>query len=328
MVSKPRAIKPSTGLLNKKNVIRSIIVISCVLVVSACGKIPGLDKIIGDYKPKTSQHTENKRNSDMDTQNMPISSVQPLSISPMNTPDEISATPPPDEAEGLKSIQNLQPAKGIQLEQIFSQRIDDTDARIKRVEDAVIDIRKDMDIFMPAIIRLVAIEKDIKELVKQLDSLVVQDSQQENSQQDTKQASNTPQKLTKKTSQKIKKEPKINAKEPSVISLRIGHHKDKTRIVLDANHNLNYQADIDNSENILTIELKNTKWLAKTELAYQKDPLIESYSISDINGGEGKLLIIQLKQNTNIINKSTIKPNKNSPYYRILLDLENPDTHK
>ncbi len=333
MVSNPGTIKPSNGLLNKKNLIRSILVISCVLVVSACGKIPGLDKIIGDYKPKTSQSTENKSNSDMDTQNMPTSSVSPISISPMNMPDEISATPPPDQTEGLKSIQNLQPAKGIQLEQMFSQRIKDTDARIKRVENAVIDIRKDMDIFMPAIIRLVAIEKDIKELVKQLDSLVAQDSPQETSQQDIKQASSDPQKITKKeerkkTTQKTTTKPKINTKEPSVISLRIGHHKDKTRIVLDANHNLNYQADIDNGENLLTIELKNTDWLAKTDLTYGKDPLIESYSLSDIDGKKNKLLIIQLKHNARIINKSTIKPNKNSPYYRILLDLKSPDIHK
>lgn len=67
-------------------------------------------------------------------------------------------------------------AMGIKADALFAEPIKDPDRRMQRLENAVVEIRRDLDAAMPAINRLVAIEGDIQELVTQLQSLLSQDS--------------------------------------------------------------------------------------------------------------------------------------------------------
>jgi len=74
-------------------------------------------------------------------------------------------------ADGLPA---LQPPKGINVsvDTLFADDIKDPIERSKRVETAVIEMRRDLDAAMPAIKRLVAIEKDIQLLSSQLETLL------------------------------------------------------------------------------------------------------------------------------------------------------------
>lgn len=78
----------------------------------------------------------------------------------------ISAAPSP-----MDTFRALAKPQGMRFTTLFAEPIGDTDARLNRVEDAVQSLRNDFDTVVPSMVRLVAIEKDMKELVTQLQSL-------------------------------------------------------------------------------------------------------------------------------------------------------------
>jgi N-acetylmuramoyl-L-alanine amidase len=99
-------------------------------------------------------------------------------IAPLMAPPGSNERPPspgslgrPIGADGLPA---LQPAKGVNVsvDTLFTEDIRDPIERIKRVETAVIEMRRDFDATMPAIKRLVAIEQDIQLLTSQLETLL------------------------------------------------------------------------------------------------------------------------------------------------------------
>ncbi|MCB1538996.1 MAG: hypothetical protein KDJ49_08525 [Alphaproteobacteria bacterium] len=66
----------------------------------------------------------------------------------------------------------LAPARGINADTMFAQKLSNDEARFKRLENAVADMRREFDAIKPAIIRLSAVESDMEELVAQLQTLV------------------------------------------------------------------------------------------------------------------------------------------------------------
>lgn len=81
---------------------------------------------------------------------------------------------------GTDGLPALQPAKGVNIDTLFSEDIRDPIERSKRVETAVVELRRDLDAAMPAIKRLVAIEKDIKFLTSQLQTLLTNETPSSN----------------------------------------------------------------------------------------------------------------------------------------------------
>lgn len=73
------------------------------------------------------------------------------------------------EATGLPS---LQPMKGVNIESLFAERIKDSDKRFERLENAVLEMRKEFESVKPSIIRLVAVETDMQNLTKELETLL------------------------------------------------------------------------------------------------------------------------------------------------------------
>ena len=102
-----------------------------------------------------------------------------------------TATPPPGSSEkppapgslgrGMASdgLPSMQPAKGtnVSIDNLFAEDIRDPLERTRRVETAVIELRRDLDATLPAIKRLVAVEKDIQTLVSQLETLLGEEPQ-------------------------------------------------------------------------------------------------------------------------------------------------------
>ncbi len=66
----------------------------------------------------------------------------------------------------------LKPMKGVNADMLFSEKIKDTKKRFERVENAVVDLRKEFEIYKPAIVRLAAVESDIQNLIKELEVLL------------------------------------------------------------------------------------------------------------------------------------------------------------
>src|SRR5690606_26467053 len=65
----------------------------------------------------------------------------------------------------------LSPARGVNADQLFAERLKDEKARFDRLERAVADMRREFDSVKPAIIRLSAVESDMQELLTQLQTL-------------------------------------------------------------------------------------------------------------------------------------------------------------
>ena len=78
----------------------------------------------------------------------------------------------------MDTFRALAPPDGLKFTPLFNENVSDTNARIKRLEDAVQTIRNDVDTLAPTMVRMVAIEKDIKGLVAQLQTLSDQGQQQ------------------------------------------------------------------------------------------------------------------------------------------------------
>ena len=77
----------------------------------------------------------------------------------------------------MDTFRALAPPDGLKFTPLFNENVSDTAARMKRLEDAVQTIRNDVDTLAPTMVRMVAIEKDIKGLVAQLQTLTDQGQQ-------------------------------------------------------------------------------------------------------------------------------------------------------
>jgi hypothetical protein len=95
-----------------------------------------------------------------------------LAPPPGEKTDAAANAPPAPTA--MDTFRALAPPEGLKFTPLFSEPVKDADARIKRLEDAVQGLRNDFDTVVPSLVRLVSVEKDMKELVGQLQTLTEQ----------------------------------------------------------------------------------------------------------------------------------------------------------
>jgi hypothetical protein len=342
------------------------------------------------------------------------------------------APPPADAAQKIETIQTLPspmetfralaPPEGLKFTPLFNEPVKDTDARIKRLEDAVQGVRNDFDTVVPSLVRLVAVEKDMKELVKQLQTLT-----------DTSAASQppalpveplpVPEKNSADSGKKIPGEdvaggtetagiekkaglkassslvtpeaapegelppegaaspnsktgaaapdskagaaappvaktppPKVAAPEavapakPDVVmpakpaealpvaptpaaktaapvtgskvrDVRVGDHKDKTRIVLDLTAKADYAVSIENKGTTLVIDMAQADWSAIKPFDADVAALVSGWHV------DGHRLVLDLLYPATIKDKQMLHPN-GTPDYRLVVDLFSKDVHK
>lgn len=219
----------------------------------------------------------------------------------------------------------LQP-KGVNVSNLFAEKVTDTDRRFTRLENAVQGLRSEFESFKPAIVRLVAVESDIQDLIKQLDMLL----------QNEPAAAPPPQPMSPPTqlSPADQAPPPMAASQPTsspqptmsaggasvITAMRVGTHSDKIRLVMDASKKTPFNVDFDNQENLLIIELPQARWNAARQQSFARSPVLQSYSVEDINNGQGSRVIMTLKKSTQILKQQALPPGSN-PNYRIYLDL-------
>ncbi|MGH1403039.1 MAG: hypothetical protein ACRBDL_02235 [Alphaproteobacteria bacterium] len=249
----------------------------------------------------------------------------------------------------------LKPMKGVNVDTLFSEKIRDNGKRFNRVENAVVDLRKEFELYKPSIVRLSAVESDIQHLIKELEVLLQETPPEQN---------NMPVELAKQNAQEAELQVKqldpnpiqANPKQPSVPSinpkpppkkkatsktippdkngnhiysdgviaqnLRVGEHADKVRLVLDTNKKTKYSIDLDNDENLIIIELPEAKWTGQYERDITSSALIESYVVEPLNQGKGSMIIISLTKKTGIMRQERLSPDGSSAYHRIYFDLK------
>lgn len=86
--------------------------------------------------------------------------------STITRPSAISAAPTP-----MDTFRALAKPQGMRFTPLFSEPMTDADSRLKRLENAVQSLRNDFDTIVPSLVRLVAIEKDMRDMVSQMQSI-------------------------------------------------------------------------------------------------------------------------------------------------------------
>lgn len=293
------------------------------------------------------------------TQNKTSSTVENGGIgAPVAIPPRFgdTQTPPPPGTYEKQAMPNglptLQPMKGVNVDTLFAQELRDTDKRFDRVEDAVVDLRNEFDVYKPAIVRLAAVEADIQNLIKELE-VVLQETPAQQPPLDLSgnaepalnvgqldPAPKPPPKVadapkTSPPQQQAKKKPPtaVAVKETpppapktktfsgsAALNFRVGEHADKVRLAFDANKKITFNIDIDNDEKLLIVEIPDARWEGKDSQKFANSKLLESMSVESI-GENGTMLIITLKRSAQILQKKILSPDKSSGYYRAYFDL-------
>ncbi len=232
----------------------------------------------------------------------------------------------------------LKPLKGVNVNTLFSENISNTGRRFDRLENAVIDMRREFEAVKPAIVRLVAVEEDIQNMVEQLESMAVSPSpsasapsiaQNSATQQNLQPVdlAPAPQVSAPQVNAQPAAAPKASAPiqstsgAPIVRNLRTGAYSNKTRLVLDMSAKTPYTIDLDNTENILVIELPQAGWAGSRSKSFSaKEKLLASYNVETINNGKGSRIIVPLKKSSQVL-KSALLPPGVTPNYRMYIDL-------
>jgi hypothetical protein len=316
---------------------RIALYLSCTIVIgltAACGFLPPLSPEKTE-RPVTTKPAKTKDGDSSSAVPIPAPVVVPPGY------DERPAS-----AQGSSGgLRALQPLKGVNTDTLFSENLKDPEARFERLENAVLDLRREFETMKPSIVRLVAVESDIQELMGQLEVLLREEpmasaapSPAQNNHYTAQGAPSSratapPESLNPQPQKQAAAKPAAHKPPPAsqmqtdqaegssmVKSFRIGRHSGKTRVVLDLSTGGPYTLDLDNRENLLIVELPSSSWQSAMERTYGRG-LVKSYSVQPINDGKGSRLIVYLGKATQILEDKAIKPGV-SPHHRIFIDLK------
>lgn len=197
---------------------------------------------------------------------------------------------PAETAQGVLSAEEkMAPAEGMRLTRLFDTPVRGTDARFKRLEDAVQTLRDDVDVFAPNM------EQRVTNLEKSNADL------------------NISYRLTKAQTEALLKE----ASKPigDINGVRIGDHLDKTRIVLDMTAVPEGRSRIENGGKRLAVELPRLNWKAKQN-SFKADggALVSGWEYKD-----GQLLVDLIAPAT--VKEQQILPAKGKEPAKLVIDL-------
>lgn len=298
--------------------------------LSACGQ----QTIPNSSSQNTSNNTQN-------TSSVPgeQASSEGFLNAPVVAPPSYNDRPlQPGQSPQVQNLPNglpaLKPLKGVNVDTLFAENISSTDKRFDRLENAVTDMRREFEAVKPAIVRLVAVEEDIQNMVEQLEAMAAQEQarpapiyQEQLSPGDlaTPEAETAPAPQAEMEKPEPAKPmsitPPTNTNGATVKNLRTGLHSNKVRLVLDMSTKTPYNIDLDSSENILVIELPEAGWSGATTKTYgTKEPILASYSVESMNNNKGTRIIIPLKKSSSVL-KSALLPPGVTPNYRMYVDL-------
>ena len=291
---------------------------------ASCGPLTGSSK------------NKNTPSSQPSSENLIGQNAQPTTGSALEVPPPIAQPPnygnrplQPGQTHSAtmpNGLPALQP-KGVNVGNLFADNITDTNSRFERLENAVTGLRQEFESFKPAIVRLVAVESDIQDLIKQLDMLLQNEPTAPPAQltpQPQAQLSHADQAEPLRPQAAMPtaaSQPTSHSGGAVVKAMRTGQHSDKLRLVLDATKKTHFTVDLDNQENLLVIELPQAGWNAARQQSYARSPLIQSYSVESINDGKGSRVVLTLKKSTQLLKQQALPPG-NNPNYRIFLDLK------
>ena len=241
----------------------------------------------------------------------------------------------------MDTFRTLAPPEGMKFTALFTEPADD---RIGRLENVVQTLRNDFDTVVPTMVRLVAIEKDIKELVQQLQTLaeappppappvIPSEDVVGGTESAVKADTTAPTSLVTPEAAPKGELPPEGAASPysppadlppvtgAVKGVRVGDHLDKTRLVLDMTSTTEYTARLENGGQRLVVEAKNMDWSAIKPYVASRGELVSGYQV------DGRKLVVNLLYPSQIKLKQWFPPH-GKPWDRLVIDLHSADVHQ
>lgn len=235
----------------------------------------------------------------------------------------------------------LQPLKGVKVEQLFAENIRDSDQRFERLENAVVDLRREFEAVKPAIVRLVAVESDIQDLVSQLEVMLRNEPDTAPSRDIPSRDMSPPSALPEQVAPAVSSPEKVveakpepapepapaqpsapaaSTGKPVIENVRIAESGGKTRVVFDSRARISYDMDYDSAENIIVLTAKNAGIDAASGNLARKSSKIKTIEFSD-KGDEGSMIVMSLSGPATVSKGTTLSPNADSPHYRYFFDI-------
>ena len=285
-----------------KNIVLCCALFIPLLALNACSQ----QTIPNSGSANTSNNTQNANADSGSDVNNPGFASSPIVAPPSYDQRPLKPGESPQPQTLPNGLPALKPLKGVNVDKLFSENITNPDRRFDRLENAVIDMRREFEAVKPAIVRLVAVEEDIQQMVEQLEAMASQE-QYAAVPPPAQPVASTP--------------PSSNTSGTVVRNLRTGRHTNKIRLVLDMSAKTPYTVDLDTSENILLIELPQAGWNdAPSKTFGANEALLASYNVEAINNGQGTRIVIPLKKSSSILAQEILPPN-GTPNFRLYIDL-------
>lgn len=308
---------------------RGVRLFLCCLCLSAVfGVLVACSSDAADKKISTVTASPVARGEDAQEPLASLSALPPGSEERPLKPGESGTTYTPD---GMPA---LLPSKGVSADQLFAEKISDDDKRMDRIENAIVDMKREFDAVKPAIIRLTAVESDMQDLITQLQTLTGAPPATPEGEvtleappvEDVKKGDIVkPEAVKAEAAEEAEEAPAAETKPASaagaaaVKSIRSGSQDGAVRLVLDLSGNAAYKRDLDNGEHVLTIDLADTAWTAPASGTFQKTGLLKSWSVKKTD--TGVIAAIQLSGAATIAAEMTL-PGKDGAGKRLVFDLK------
>jgi len=227
----------------------------------------------------------------------------------------------------MDAFRALAPPEGLKFTPLFAEPLGDDTARIDRLERSVQDLRDDFDTTVPTMVRLVAVEKDMKDLIGQLNALT---------------GGNPPPPPMEAVRVPLAAPPVAVVPVPSLApqqlvpqaqpqtapvavatpvpalgqmrALRIGDHGDKTRLVFDLTAKPAYTTTITEDEKQLIVDLPGITWTVQANWQAKGGDLVSSYKYDS-----GRVYIDLMSRSK--IKMQDIIPGDGGRGYRLVIDL-------
>lgn len=193
---------------------------------------------------------------------------------------------------------------GLNLETYFAPDIRDPVERAKRLERALIALHKDVQVLAPSVQHLSGLEPEIEEAI-------------------TGPATQTPENLL--AAKPVAGTPAAAATpadgKPLITAVRAGEHPDMVRIVFDVTQKTAYRVDLDNTENLLVVEIPDARWQGAASKSFGNMPVLKSWKVDPFNDRKGQIFVVQLKGPTSIAAQGKY-PGISGSGERIVIDLK------
>jgi hypothetical protein len=198
----------------------------------------------------------------------------------------------------------------------IEQDLDGVEANVSGLESDVAGLQTEMTAARPRLEKIESMERHFRQLSLEMDRISKTYHVGPAAPAAQKPVELAPQKKAPAKIAPVKKQASVPLK---VQNVRVGEQAGgKTRIVFDTTAPAKINYDIDNSEKILVIELPHAGWSARQDQIFKNLPLISSYKAS--SDSSGSRLIVQLKDEAQVVTASRIGPDKDNGH-RVFLDI-------